>query len=526
MGVGHDVGPVESLDNIAPSVHLTEGTIGAVVVGLDSRDNLIKLVKACTYASKVPDHLFIATDLDETVPIGRADLVVPGTGCFASFIRTAIGRSPVSVGKPSSIYWDGIVASKPGMSAQRSMMVGDNLNTDIKFGNSNGLKYSVLVGTGISNLESVGDLIASGNDDDKLKVPTHYIESLSHLLGISVTHSKPRQYFRPFYGCDENVTNDMAKTIRQNMTEPIRLNSKEVVNSVLDNVDHVLFDCDGVLYLSDSVIDGTPEVVKRLRSMGKKIVFATNNSSKSRQSVLSKLNRLGFEATIEEVVGSSYLVAVYLKHVCKFEGRVYIFGNEGIKEELDAIGIDNVGVGHDGSLVESVDDIVPSINLTEGTIGAVVIGFDSRVNLIKLVKACTYASRVPDNLFIATNRDETFPTGRPDLLVPGTGCFVNFIQTALGRSPVSMGKPGSIYWEGIVASNPGISAQRSLMVGDRLNTDIKFGNSNGLKHSVLVGTGINNLTDVRALMASGSDDDKLMVPTHYIDNLSHLLEYL
>lgn len=136
-------------------------------------------------------------------------------------------------------------------------------------------------------------------------------------------------------------------------------------------------------------------------------------------------------------------------------------------------------------------------------------------------------------LFIATNWDETFPTSDPKLLVPGTGAFVNFVKTAVGREPVFMGKPGTIYWDAIKSLHPDIDPKRTLMIGDRLNTDIAFGNQNHLGYTLLVESGVHKMDrDVKPLLEqlkdgkSSNEETKLLIPSHYLSTLSDLNQYI
>lgn len=132
-------------------------------------------------------------------------------------------------------------------------------------------------------------------------------------------------------------------------------------------------------------------------------------------------------------------------------------------------------------------------------------------------------------LFIATNGDETFPTSDPQLLVPGTGAFVNFVKTAVNREPIFMGKPGTIYWDAIKSLHPNIDPSRTLMIGDRLNTDIAFGNQNNLGYTLLVESGVHTMErDVIPLLNQNDTmkESKLLIPTHYLRKLSDLNVYL
>jgi HAD superfamily hydrolase (TIGR01450 family) len=173
--------------------------------------------------------------------------------------------------------------------------------------------------------------------------------------------------------------------------------------------------------------------------------------------------------------------------------------------------------------INSKDNLIPDVDVNE-TVDAVVVGYDNMISLPKLVKACTYANQVHPSLFIATNIDETFPTPNPALLVPGTGAFVNFVSTAVGRNPVVMGKPNASYWNAIKNVHPDIDPQRTLMIGDRLNTDISFGNLNGIGYTLLVETGVHRLSDAEEARKHHSNQH--LVPTHFVASLNDLNKHL
>lgn len=67
--------------------------------------------------------------------------------------------------------------------------------------------------------------------------------------------------------------------------------------SFFDSFDTVLTDCDGVLWKGNQAIDGSPEMIQKFRQMGKKVIFVTNNSTKSRQEYVKKCSDLGFGGT-------------------------------------------------------------------------------------------------------------------------------------------------------------------------------------------------------------------------------------
>jgi len=306
------------------------------------------------------------------------------------------------------------------------------------------------------------------------------------------------------------------------MQVPISLDDAGEVTRLLDAVDFVLTDCDGVIYLNNTIIPGTPEVFQSLRRKGKKVLFVSNNSTRSRKAVMKKLNDMGFEASIDEVFVSAFVAAEYLKSK-SFNGLVYIFGCQGIKDELDALDIKNFGVGPDPMSENAKDSLVPSVKPSE-KVDAVVVGYDNMISLPKLIKICTYARDVKPALFVATNTDETFPTPDSSVLVPGTGAFVNFVRTVVGRDPVVMGKPNASYWDAITRVHPQIDPKRTLMIGDRLNTDISFGNKNGIAYNLLVETGVHTLKD--ALEATKDINLHHLVPSHVLPSLNRLNDYL
>jgi hypothetical protein len=115
-----------------------------------------------------------------------------------------------------------------------------------------------------------------------------------------------------------------------------------VPSDLLDKTDVFIFDCDGVIWKGDSLIDGVPAILKMLREAGKRIFFVTNNSTKSRKGYLGKFRGLGLDGVeAEEIFSSSFAAAAYLEKTnFKASGKkVYIVGEVGIAEELDLIGV-------------------------------------------------------------------------------------------------------------------------------------------------------------------------------------------
>lgn len=251
-------------------------------------------------------------------------------------------------------------------------------------------------------------------------------------------------------------------------------------SELLDNVDIFIFDCDGVIWRGDSLIDGIPKVLDELRNAGKTLFFVTNNSTKSRAGYKAKFTSLGLDVKPEEIFSSSFAAAAYLEQT-KFKEsgkKAYVIGEKGIGEELDLIGVPWFGA-------EADKDEVPSmasggkVNI-DHDVGAVIVGFDRYINYYKLQYAQLCLNELPGCQFIATNLDRvTHLTDAQEWA--GNGTMVGAVTGCTGREPLVVGKPAPLMID-YLAEKYGIADRsRICMVGDRLDTDIAFGINNGLK---------------------------------------------
>ncbi len=296
---------------------------------------------------------------------------------------------------------------------------------------------------------------------------------------------------------------------------PVKIDSKEAAAALLDKYDNFLFDCDGVLWLGDHLLPKVVETLHFLKSKGKKLIFVTNNSTKSRDNYLQKFAKFGVQGINKnEIFGSSYATAVYLDKVVNFDKankKVWVCGGQGIHDELAEVGIQSIG-GTDPGLDEQFSDDSKYLNL-DPLVGAVVTGLDRTINYHRLAVTLQYLLN-PEVLFVATNLDSTFPShGR---ILPGAGSIVELVATSAGRRPAVCGKPNLNLLSAITAEHPDLKPERTVMVGDRLNTDIKFGHDGGMG-SLLVLTGIEKESEVVKQDAA---------PLYYASKLGDLYELL
>lgn len=304
-----------------------------------------------------------------------------------------------------------------------------------------------------------------------------------------------------------------------------KITSKDQVLQLLQKYDYFLFDCDGVIWLGDHLLPSVVETIQLLKDAGKTAIFVTNNSTKSRDDYLHKFEKLGIQGiTKDEVFGSSYASAVYVDKILKLpkDKKVWVLGEMGIETELKQLGYETIG-GADPDLISNGVTFDPEhkqLNELDESVGAVVAGLTLNLNYLKLSITMQYLLKDDRSLpFIATNIDSTFPS-KGKLLI-GAGSIIETVAYASGRQPDAIcGKPNQSMMNSIKADNPGLAdlPRKGLMIGDRLNTDMKFGRDGGLD-TLLVLTGIEKEETVKSLDSSSA-------PTYYAEKLGDLFELI
>ena len=233
-----------------------------------------------------------------------------------------------------------------------------------------------------------------------------------------------------------------------------------------------VFDLDGVLYLGDTAIAHAAEAVTRLREAGKQVYFLTNNSGKTRADYRRNLAEVnGLDVPETAIFTSAYATALYLKQRGAAGRSAFVIGEPGLATELAASG--------------GLRPITEPDTVSPREIDYVVVGIDRNFTYDKL-RFAHAAITQGHAQFIATNRDATFPMETGE--IPGGGSLVAALATATGREPVTIGKPETHAYEAILAAAQ-VTAADSVMVGDRLDTDIAVGRRVGAC-TVLVLTGV------------------------------------
>lgn len=228
------------------------------------------------------------------------------------------------------------------------------------------------------------------------------------------------------------------------MTHSDLLGSESPLQAAYDTA---LVDLDGVAYRGPHAIPSAPPALAAARGAGMGVVFVTNNASREPETVAEHLSELGMPASANEVMTAAQAVAALMQESLAGGSSVYVVGGAGLRTAVE-------GAGYE--IVDSADP----------TPDAVVQGFSPEVSWRELAEA-SYAIRAGARYF-ASNKDLTIPNERG--VAPGNGALVNVVVTATGVEPPGAGKPEPAMFRLAAAK---ANAERPLVVGDRLDTDLK-----------------------------------------------------
>ena len=242
------------------------------------------------------------------------------------------------------------------------------------------------------------------------------------------------------------------------------------------NIKALILDMDGVIWRADSPIGNLPEIFKQIEERGLKYVFATNNGTKTPEQYVATLDKLGVRVSAQQVVTSALGTAYMLGQRFPRGTKIFMVGEDGTRTALEEKGF----------------EILPVEHAQEAEI--VVMGIDREVNFNKMREATLLVRRgVP---FYATNPDKTFPTPRGE--IPGAGAWLSVVTTATGVEPIYAGKPFPFMMK-LSLERLGTKKEETLVVGDRLETDIAAGQAVGCP-CALVLSGVSTREQAEAWM--------------------------
>ena len=216
----------------------------------------------------------------------------------------------------------------------------------------------------------------------------------------------------------------------------------------------VICDMDGVLYRGRDLIEGAQEFVDRLRREETPLLFLTNNSEQTPVDLRRKLEELGIQGVNEDnFITSAMATAMFLKQQQQ-GSTAYVVGGGGLASELYKVGF-------------SISEHQPDYVVVGKTAG---VNFDMLRTAVRLIRQ---GAR-----FIGTNPDVVDPT--PEGVEPACGAILAAIERASDRKPYVVGKPNALMMT-IATRKLGVRADETLMIGDRMDTDVVGGLEAGMK---------------------------------------------
>jgi NagD protein len=244
-------------------------------------------------------------------------------------------------------------------------------------------------------------------------------------------------------------------------------------------------DMDGVLVFGSQLIPGANEFIGRLEQAGSKFLVLTNNSLYTPRDLWVRLQRIGLKVPPNAIYTSAMATAQFLatQHP---GGSAYVVGEAGLTTAL-----------HDAGYI--ITDQAPEY---------VVLGETLSYSFERITQAMRFVAG--GARFIATNPDVSGP-GEGGM-VPATGAVAALISAATGVQPYYIGKPNPLIMRTALRTIDAHS-EDSVMVGDRMDTDIIIGTESGLE-TILVLTGVTRREDVARYPYR---------PTHIVDSVADIV---
>jgi len=223
-----------------------------------------------------------------------------------------------------------------------------------------------------------------------------------------------------------------------------------------------LFDIDGTIAVGNDLLDGTLELLNYIEEVGGKAYYITNNSTKSNSDYVEKFRHaFGLETTEDLFITSGYMMLQFLLKNYKQE-KIFVLGTASFIAELRKNGL---------HIVETCQE----------NIACVVVAYDSELNYGKLIEACKVLSTT-DIPFYATNPDLCCPIDFG--FIPDCGAICEMITHSTGKEPNYLGKPSAEVVR-VCQKASGFTDEETLVVGDRLYTDIACGINAGVDTCVV-----------------------------------------
>ena len=253
-----------------------------------------------------------------------------------------------------------------------------------------------------------------------------------------------------------------------------------------------ILDVDGVICRGRRPIEEGVQAVKKLKDLGKKIIFVSNNSTRSRRIFVERFSSFGLDVSEDEILLATFATARFIARE-KRHAKVFTTGEAGLIEELELAGIRVVDYDEAEYLV---------------------VGSNRGINYEIITKALRLCLR-RDVRYIATNPDRIFPG--EDGPIPGTGMLIGALYWMTGRMPdVIVGKPSEVIMKEALQIL-GLKAEDVVVVGDQIEIDVQAGRSIGAE-TLLVLSGVTTKENLNEKI------QKFGKPDYILNNLGELFD--
>jgi len=229
-----------------------------------------------------------------------------------------------------------------------------------------------------------------------------------------------------------------------------------------------IIDMDGVLVQGKTIIPGADEFINKLREQGRKFIILTNNAVYTPRDLAHRLQSLGVQIEENQIFTSALATASFL-HRQRPDGKAFVLGESGLTEAIHDIGY-------------IITDMNPDY---------VVLGETLSYNF-QMVKKAIRLIYYTGARFIATNPDPSGPSEGG--ISPACGAMAALIEKASGVSPLFIGKPNALMMR-TALNYMGAHSENTIMVGDRMDTDIIAGITSGME-TILVLSGVTKDEDI------------------------------
>ncbi len=243
-----------------------------------------------------------------------------------------------------------------------------------------------------------------------------------------------------------------------------------MIKDIFPKLKSLILDLDGVIWRDSTPIGDLPAIFSKIYSQGLKVIFATNNATKTIEEYQHKLQGFGLSIKTDQIINSSLALGIHLSKLFPKGGNVFVVGENSLKKMMSGFGFTHL------------DDFTNTIRPI-----AVIAALDYSLTYEKIkIASLLIRSGTP---FFGTNSDVTYPT--PHGLWPGAGTIVKAIETASQTDAIVIGKPSPMIFQ-VALERLATSPQETMVIGDRFETDIVGGQaSNCLTGLVL--SGVSNI---------------------------------